>query len=266
MPKSLTGAQLASYEAQGFVSPVPVIPAAAAAEHRRLLEAAEGARGPMHYVVKPYLVFTPAAALGRNAALLDAVEDIIGPDILMWDSAYIIKEPDGKGFVSWHQDLTYWGLDSDELVTAWVALSPCTKESGCMKMAPGSHRTGRMEHTDTHAEDNILHRGQEVRDADLSDAIHVELAPGQASLHHGWVLHGSGPNTSGDRRIGLTFQYAATSMRQTVVEGESATLVRGEDRYGHFLPEPACEHDFAPEAVAFQSEVQRRKHQVYDGA
>ncbi len=266
MPKKLSDQQRAAYEAQGFVFPVPVVSAEAAAEHRRLLEAAERTHGPMHYKVKPYLVFTPAAALGRNPALLDAVEDIIGPDILMWDCAYIIKKPDGKGFVSWHQDLTYWGLDRDDLVTAWVALTPATPESGCMKMAPGSHRAGRMAHTDTHAEDNILHRGQEVRGADLSRAVDVVLAPGQASLHHGWVLHGSGPNTSGDRRIGLSFQYAATSMRQTVDEGESATLVRGEDRYGHFAPEPACERDFAPEAVAFQSEIERRKHQVYDDA
>ena len=180
MPKKLSDQQRAAYEAQGFVFPVPVVSAEAAAEHRRLLEAAERTHGLMHYKVKPYLVFTPAAALGRNPALLDAVEDIIGPDILMWDCAYIIKEPDGKGFVSWHQDLTYWGLNRDDLVTAWVALTPATSASGCMKMAPGSHRAGRMAHTDTHAEDNILHRGQEVRGADLSRAVDVVLAPGQA--------------------------------------------------------------------------------------
>jgi ectoine hydroxylase-related dioxygenase (phytanoyl-CoA dioxygenase family) len=202
----------------------------------------------------------------RHAALLDAVEDVLGPDILLWDSGYVIQEPGDTRHVAWHQDLTYWGLSSDALVTAWVALSRSDRRTGGMRFIPGSHGQGKLSHRDTYSPDNILHRGQEIAGVDEGRAVEIELAPGQASLHHGWVMHASGANPSPDRRIGLTLQYAAPSVRQTVGEGESATLVRGAGRYGHFRAEPKCERDFAPEAIAFQEAVERLKRAVYDSA
>ena len=114
----------------------------------------------MHYRTKPYLLMKSAIDIAQNPVLLDAVESLLGPDILLWDSAYVIKEPKNKKYVSWHQDLTYWGLDGEELVTAWVALSEVKTENGCMKMFPGSHRKGKYEHHSTFDEENILHRGQ----------------------------------------------------------------------------------------------------------
>lgn len=266
MAKVLTPDQTVRYERDGCLFPVTIMPESKAAAHRRRLEAAEAEHGPMHYRVKPHLLLRSAAELGRNPALLDAVEDILGPDILLWDSAYVIKEPKNTGFVSWHQDLTYWGLDSDRLVTAWIALSPSLPESGCMHYLPATHNNGKRDHTDTRAADNILHRGQEVAGLDETTAVDIVLRPGQASLHHGWVLHASNPNVSDDRRIGLTVQYIAPSVRQTIKSGETAALVRGVDRYGHFAPEPECMEDFAPAALAFQQEVERLKHEVYDTA
>ncbi len=239
---------------------------AEAAEHRRRLEAAEAEHGNLHYRVKPYLVFSSANEIARHPRLLDAIEDILGPDILLWDSGYVIKEARDGHHVSWHQDLTYWGLDSDLVVTARVALSPATAANGGMRFIPGSHVTGQHPHRDTYAEDNILHRGQTVEDVAEDQAVHITLAPGQMPLHHGWTLHASGPNPTDDRRIGLTLQYLAPSARQTVTERESATLVRGVDRFGHFRSEPVCTGNFTPESVAFQQEVERLKHAVYDRA
>lgn len=266
MTNSLSDSELESYQEEGCIFPVTVMSPGEAGAHRDRLEQAEAERGKMHYMTKPYLVFTSAAEIGRHPALLDAVETILGPDILLWDSAYVIKEPNNLRFVSWHQDLTYWGLDSDRLVTAWVALSASTSENGCMKFIRGSHLQGKQDHRDTYAENNILHRGQEIADVDESQSVDIVLQPGQASLHHGWVTHGSGPNPSSERRVGLTMQYTAPSVRQVVGQRESATLVRGVDNFGHFEPEPVCRSDFAPEALAFQQEVEQRKHTVYDKA
>jgi ectoine hydroxylase-related dioxygenase (phytanoyl-CoA dioxygenase family) len=255
------------FDDEGCVFPVPVMGADEAADHRRRLEEAEAVHGPMHYLTKPYLMFKSAAEIARHPALLDAVENVLGPNILLWDSAYVIKEARDPGYVSWHQDLTYWGLDSAEMVTAWVALSPSRPDTGCMRYIPGSHRGGQVVHEDTHADDNILHRGQQIAAAlDVDQAVDIVLEPGQASLHHGWVVHGSNPNASDDRRIGLTMQYIAPSVCQKFSDQESATLVRGVDRYAHFRSEPECVEDFSEASVAFQRQAQVLKHAVYDGA
>jgi non-heme Fe2+,alpha-ketoglutarate-dependent halogenase len=241
MGKHLSERQFQDYERTGCIFPLTIMSTEEARQHCMRLERAETEHGNMHYLVKPYLVLSSAAEIGRNPILLDAVEDILGPDILMWDSAYVIKEPHDDRYVSWHQDLTYWGLSSDRLVTAWLALTISNAQNGCMKFIPGSHRDGKIEHRDTYAVDNIL-------------------------LHHGWAFHASNPNPSNNRRIGLTIQYVVPNVRQMVASNESATLVRGVDNYGHFQPEPRCESDFAPEGVEFQEKMQALKHGVYDKA
>lgn len=194
------------------------------------------------------------------------MEQLIGPDILAWDSGFVIKEPHSHGYVSWHQDLTYWGLDTDLLVTAWLALSPATVENGTMKMIPGSHIVGKRPHSDTHEKNNLLHKGQTLEGIDDTLAVDIVLEAGQASLHHGWVAHASPPNGSDDRRIGFTVQYAAPSVKQMVGGWDSATLVRGSDTYLHFATEPRPLSDFHPVETAYQREVERLKHAVYDEA
>ena len=267
MPKHLALGQLTQYRREGAIFPISVLTAGDAVAHRAHLEAAEAAHRPFHYLVKPYLIFGPADALARHPALLDAVEDVLGPDILLWDSSYVIKEPGDQRQVGWHQDLTYWGLDSDELVTAWVALTPSRPDNGGLCYLPGSHREGRRPHVDTHAADSLLHRGQDASaQVDPEAVVDIVLQPGEASLHHGWTLHASGPNASTERRIGLTLQYLAPKARQTLTDKESATLVRGRDPFGHFRPEPAYSKDFEPAALAFQAEAERLKKWVYDRA
>ena len=265
MSLKLSQTEKEQYSRDGFIFPVRILNVTETADHRERLEEIEIKYGPMHYRQKPYLLMKSAAEIARNPALLDAVEDLLGPDILLWDGAYVIKEPCNTKYISWHQDLTYWGLDGEELVTAWVALSPSNPQSGCMKMLPGSHLEGEKPHHDTYGKNNILHRGQELEmEVDDDKTVSIELQPGEASLHHGWIAHASHPNKSDDRRIGLSLQYLTPRMKQKKTESESALLVRGEDHFNHFLREQVCTNDFDPAMVTYQAESEILKHEVYD--
>jgi non-haem Fe2+, alpha-ketoglutarate-dependent halogenase len=156
--------------------------------------------------------------------------------------------------VSWHQDSTYWGLSEPDVVTAWVAFTPSTVESGCMRVIPGTHRLDQIPHRDTFAENNLLSRGQEIEvEVDEGNAIDVVLEAGEMSLHHVRLIHGSVPNRAGHPRIGYAIRYIPTHIRQITGVPDSATLVRGQDAYGHFVPEPAPRFDFDPEGVAFHA-------------
>jgi hypothetical protein len=260
MSKLLTQEQVEGYHRDGFASPIDVMSPEQALAYRRALEDAETRYGSMHYITKPHLLLLLADKLAHNGAILDAVEDIIGPDILLWDSTFIIKEAGDGKFVSWHQDLAYWGIEPDDVVSIWLALSPATGESGCMRMMPGSHRAGRMEHIPTATPGNVLSRGQTI-DAALDEgaAIDTPLEPGQMSLHHGWTFHASHPNRSGDRRIGFNMNLVAPNVRQTKFAGDSAMLLRGADRHRHFTPEPRPKRDFDGEAKAMQVAINARR-------
>jgi len=258
------------YRQDGYAWPVDVLSQREAAEHHQRLLDFEAANGPMHYRVKPYLLFSSAWELATHPVVLDAVEAVLGPDILLWDGAYIIKEPHTEGFISWHQDLTYWGLDSDsddDVLTMWLALTPAMKINGCMQFVKGSHRGRRFSHEDTFDKNNLLHRGQSIAEDFSEEQItHLEMKAGQASLHHGWAVHASNPNRSDVRRAALAYSYIRPSVQQTVGQGETATLVRGVDNFNHFGAEPVCGKDNVAANVAFQNEVERKKHEVYDNA
>ena len=261
MPTRLNADQVARYWRDGFVAPITVMTEDQASALRARVEALERTYGPLHYKIKPTLFVAAADEIAHWPALLDAVEDILGPDILAWDSAFIVKEPGTSKFVSWHQDLTYWGLDKvDEVVSVWLALSPATVESGTMSMIPGSHRTHAV-HRPTADADNILSRGQtvDVAPEDVARAVPIVLRPGQMSLHHGLVLHASGSNTSADRRIGFNMNLITPAVRQTQVTDDTALLLRGADPCGHFRHEPRPTGDFSTEGCAFQAAVARAR-------
>ncbi len=171
----------------------------------------------------------------RSEEILSPIREILGPNLLVWNSSFFIKEPHSTEFISWHQDLTYWGLTDSHEVTAWVALSEASVQSGCMKFIPESHKGSIVEHRDTFAKNNLLSRGQELAvDVNEEDAVDVVLQPGEMSLHHGQVFHGSNANQSNDRRIGLAIRYITPDMQQTIDEKTDAKLVAGVDEYHHF--------------------------------
>jgi chlorinating enzyme len=265
MLKTLTENAVAGYRRDGFHFPLDILTPAETAGYRRRLEAFETAQGaPISGAMrhKPHLLFPWLDDLVRHPRILDAVEDVLGSDLFCWSTTFFIKEPGDQGFVSWHQDATYWGLSAPDVMTAWLALTPADLVNGCMKFLPGSHHR-QVEHRDTFDKHNLLTRGQEVTvEVDEKDAVCVELKPGQASLHHVMLVHGSAPNRSGDRRIGFAIRYIPTYVRQNAGAMDSATLVRGVDRYGHFEHEhrPAGECDAA--ALAAHAAVTERQQKV----
>jgi hypothetical protein len=256
--KMLTPAALRQYQEQGYFAPVRVMPGAEAAALRHKLEAFEAGAGILAGKLrhKSHLLFTWLNDLVRQPPILDAVEDVIGPDILCWGSSFFIKEPHNPGFVSWHQDSTYWGLDPADVVTAWVALSDSTPANGAMRVIPGTHKLDQIPHHDTFRADNLLSRGQEILvDVDERQAVMLPLSAGEMSLHHVRLIHGSDPNPSGQRRIGFAVRYIPTSVRQVAGSHDHATLVRGVDTYGHFEPEERPDADMSDRAVAYHAAV-----------
>jgi ectoine hydroxylase-related dioxygenase (phytanoyl-CoA dioxygenase family) len=265
----LTSQQVADYHRDGCVFPVRVLSAAQAAHYRRCLERHEAIAGqPLQGNLrhKTHLLFTWADELVHNAEILDAVSDVIGPDILCWTTNFFIKEPSSAGFVSWHQDSTYWGLEPDDVVTAWVAFTDAVPENGYMQFIPGTHKVDQLPHLDTFHRDNLLSRGQEIAvDVDTSKAVGISLRAGEMSLHHIKLVHGSEPNRSADRRIGLAIRYIPTYVRQTKVR-DAAMLVRGTDKYGHFDAEPRPHADMDAAALAAHAEsVGRQVKALYQG-
>lgn len=262
MPKLLSTSAVEAYRRDGYYAPVRVMSAAEAQGFRRALEAHEAVLGqPLQGNLrhKVHLLFTWADALVHHPAVLDAIEDAIGPDILCWTTNFFIKEAHSPGFVSWHQDSTYWGLDPDEVITAWIALSEVTEESGYMQVIPGSHKVDQLPHVDTFHKDNLLSRGQEIAvEVDKSKAVGLTLRPGEMSLHHIKLVHGSDANRSNDRRIGLAIRYIPTYVRQTKVR-DSAMLVRGTDKYHHFDPEPRPQADLDAAARAAHADAMGRQ-------
>ena len=258
MPKVLTSADVARYNETGYHFPIDVLSPAEVAACRRQLEGyEERTGGPIQGGMRhrSHVLFPWINALVRHPRILDAVEDVFGPDILCWNTSFFIKEARDPGFVSWHQDATYWGLSSPDVMTVWVALSPANRVSGCMKFIAGTHRM-QVKHEDTFHQDNLLSRGQEIAvDVDEKQAVFAELEPGQASLHHVLLFHGSAPNRSDDRRIGLAIRYIPTHVKQAVGMRDWASLVRGVDTYKHFEPEPRPKSDLDPDALAFHRMV-----------
>ena len=183
---------------------------------------------------------------------------------MVWTSHLYPKEPGDGRFISWHQDSAHWGLDSEQIVTLWLALTPVTEENGCMRMLPGTHRKGIVDHEDTWDPDNILTRGQTITsgiDEDL--AVSVELAAGQCSLHHVNMFHASHPNTSDARRVGLALRYITPQARQQRVENDFATLVRGEDKFGHFELEPEPHKEMDPDFIALHARISDVQAKIY---
>ena len=265
MPKILTDAQIQQFREEGCIFPVSVMSEAEASDLRGRLEAFERRTGgPLKGDLrhKSHLLFAWLGDLVRRASILDAVEDLYGSDLLCWNTNFFIKEARNPAFVSWHQDSTYWGLDRPDVVTAWVAFTEATEANGAMEYIPGSHKLDQIPHRDTFARNNLLTRGQEVAvEVDRSKRRVITLRPGEMSLHHVRLVHGSPPNPSDDRRIGFAIRYIPTSVAQIAGE-DSATLVRGEDHFHHFELEPRPVADLDPAFLAFHKRTTERSAKI----
>jgi ectoine hydroxylase-related dioxygenase (phytanoyl-CoA dioxygenase family) len=262
MSNRLTAAQIEHYHRDGFVSPVRVSDAATGLGFRRELEQFEAQLGhPLEYPEKSksYLLCRWADAIVHHQAVLDAVEDLIGPDILVYHTTMWTKEARQPAFVLWHQDGTYFFLEPAEQVTAWVALTDATAEMGCVRIIPGSHRLGQLPHTDDPSPLNMIKRGQGIHGRfDHETGVALPLRAGEMSLHHTYAVHSSGPNHADDRRMGLGISYIPTHVRPIGEPRPSALLVRGVDRYRHFEPEQRLVEELSPQAWAAHDAANRR--------
>jgi non-haem Fe2+, alpha-ketoglutarate-dependent halogenase len=263
--KFLSEAQVAQYRRDGYIPKIRVMSAQEANDAYAMLEDYERrAGGPLrgNFRHKAHLLFPFLSEIVRNSRLLDAIEDLYGANLLCWSTNFFIKEARNPAFVSWHQDATYWGLSSPDVVTAWIALTPSNMDNGAMGVIPGTHLQAQLPHRDTFDQNNMLTRGQEVAvEVDPARARYLTLEPGEASLHHVLLVHGSPPNPSSDRRIGFAIRYIPTSVRQLHGE-ESATLVRGTDSYNYFGHEPLPKDELEPEMVALHKDITEKNAKI----
>jgi non-heme Fe2+,alpha-ketoglutarate-dependent halogenase len=266
MGKVLSDADIARYRRDGFLCPIDAFSAEAARGFRDRLEEFEQRDGRQFgkgHNFKPHLLFPWVDALVRHPAVLDPVEDIIGPDIRLFHFTIWPKSPGDPAYVSWHQDATYFGLEPAVHITAWVALTDVPVESGAVEVVPGSHNRGQMHHGQFADDSNLLSRGQTLTaDFDRGRTAFLTLKPGQMSLHHTHLIHRSGPNLSRNRRIGFGISYIPTSATCRASVRQSAALVRGTDRYGNFDDEPRPQADCGPaEQAAHAAAVARFRAQ-----
>ena len=247
MPKILTQAEIDQFWNEGYVFPFDALTTQESDNARAGIEAyedtIEGDIGS-HLRIKVHMAFTWLNDIARHPRILDAVEDLIGPNILLYLSTFWFKEPRDRNFVSWHQDSAYYGLDPHDVITLWLGFTDSTSSNGCVRIIPRTHLGEDYVHTETYHENNLLTRGQSIDDIDASTAVDLELKAGQFSMHHERLVHGSAPNDSDDRRLGMSFIYLPTHVRCNL-EGRTAMLVRGVDAYGHWGrdQEPKCDLD-----------------------
>jgi len=259
MGKILSEEEVAAYVSDGFHFPIPVMNKCQARSFRTKLEDFEAKNDKnirQKIKTKMHLVLTWINDLVTLPTVLDSVEDVIGPDILCWNSTFFIKEAHYPGHVTWHQNSAYWGMDSPDNVTAWIALSCVSIEAGPMRVIPGSHKRPQLDHEDTFAEDNLLSRRQRLaKDPDDTDGIDLVLEAGEMSLHHVALVHGSSSNRTNDRRIGLAVRYLPPHVRQVGGIEDTALLVRGEDCYNNFHHERPPKAYMDPEALEYHSKI-----------
>ena len=232
---TLTEQQVKQYNKEGYVAPIDALTKEQALSARKEIEIIE--KKMPNEINKSgrynvHLISPKLDEIVHNSKILDAVEKIIGKDILVCSTTLFIKDSNQKGFVSYHQDAKYIGLEPHNWVSAWVAVTDSNEENGCMKMWPGSHLEVK-DHDQNFDEGNLLTRGQTVKGVPENEIKPVELKAGQVSLHHPRIVHGSGINKSSDRRIGFVIQsYIGTNVKQTLGKNR-VQIARGVDNYNH---------------------------------
>ncbi len=263
MPTALTPEQVRFFHDEGYLFPFRSMSAGAAAECLADIERHErqtGEEAQKSLKFKAHLLFMRIYNAVTSPAMLDVVEDLIGPNILMFASAFFVKDPHDGRFVSWHEDSAYMGFDPPEAVTAWTGLSDSTRAMGCLRVIPKSHRepAEAVRHVETFDKKNLLSRGQTIPGIDETRAVDIVTAPGEFEVHHIRLVHGSDQNRSDHRRFGFNAVYIPTYVKSSVGR-RSATLVRGVDEYGHWDPEPRPRFDMDPVAV----EIMQKSWQQY---
>ena len=256
-----------SYWDNGLLFPKRVISDSEAANYLAELESYETQNGgPVNgkWRYKSHLVFPWINNLMRQTRVLALAKALLGDNLMVWTTHIYPKEAGDGRFISWHQDSAHWGLDSNRVLSIWVALTEVNEENGCMRMLPGSHKKGMVPHHDTWDKDNILTRGQTITQKIVEkNTVQVKLKAGEASLHHVDMFHASNPNITTSRRVGVAIRFITPDARQTRIDEDYATLVCGVDRFRHFKREIVPETTMSSEAVAFHEHVAELQGKIY---
>ncbi len=217
MGKILSDAQIGDYERDGCLCPVTVLAPGDAQRFREALEQQEQCMGGyLKRMDNCHLFFRWAHELAMHPGVLDVLEDILGPDLFVHSTRIFYKHPHDPSYVSWHQDGIYSKLNSKPAPSAWIALSDSNQENGCLRVVPGSHRSGKQPHVETYAANNLLNHGEEISvQVDESTVRDLVLTPGQMSLHHVDLIHGSNANQSDKKRIGFAVSYITPEVRRS---------------------------------------------------
>jgi non-haem Fe2+, alpha-ketoglutarate-dependent halogenase len=248
VPKLLSAEQIAHFKREGYVMPFRAVGGEHAKEFRKRIESFEerlSHDSEGYFKIKAHVVAPWAVDLAFHPTILDAVEDLIGPNILLLGSSLFAKQAHDPRFVSWHQDSAYFGLTPHEEVTAWVAFTDSNERNGCVRVMPRSHQGADLQHEEKMEANNMLARGQTIGGLDEAKAVNLVLKAGEFSLHHERTAHASHANGSDDRRIGLAFFYIPTHVRSAKVR-RSAMLVRGVDTHSHWDADPLPRCDLDP--------------------
>jgi len=267
MTKVLSHQELSHLAREGWLKGIPILSADEVKHYRSCLENFER-KHPDHVKKlksKSHVLCPWVMDLARTPKIIDVYEDICGPNIMLRNMAWRVKKNDGETFAGWHQDNVYGGNIAPRTIAGIVALSDCSSKAGCLRVIPRSHKWGNMPHQDFDDPTSILARGQQISvEFDKSNAVDLELKPGEMALFDRGCIHGSGANTSDDRRIFVLMDYVPSFAVTEDGVKDSAMLIRGIDEHGHFHPEQAPEEEFSEAAQAeWNRVIQHRARQIF---
>lgn len=269
--KALSEEQVAAWRRDGFLYPLPLLDEEerrecldGLARFERWLGAPVNASKDLKWRTMPHITLPWVTRLATDPRILDPVEDLLGPDILIYTSTFFIKEPRTPTFAAWHQDSTYYGLEPAEEITVWVALTEASRAAGCMDVLPFDGAPRQMRHAAHVVENSVNRAGQVITEPlDESNIVSMELKAGQFSMHHGLSPHRSGPNTADHRRIGLGLNFIPARVRPAGAIRQAAMLVRGENAHGHFHLVAPPKAELEREAIAAHEDAVTRYRETY---
>ncbi len=249
-PRALTSAQVAAYNAHGYVSPLAVFDAGEIGAYRAFFDAALARTlaggGNSYSIISAHIKYPVVYDLLRHPRILAFVNDILGEDVIAWGAHFFCKMPGDNKIVSWHQDASFWPLTPSKTVSVWLAIDDADQANGCMRFVSGSHTQGHLTYRLSESdEQSVLNQTVENPER-FGPVIYNELKAGEMSLHSDLLLHGSDKNTSSRRRCGLTLRYCAADVRsdEKFAWHKEGVIVSGVEPSGHWQNPPRPTHDW----------------------